>query len=98
MESVFGELDDKMVCCGSIVLKRRQNLSEEKAQNCPGEVVDLIPTELESYAFRLMMKKLASETDKPFYIVGDGDMTVQNKQLKASYQPVINHLSSSRFE
>ena len=66
-----------MVCCGSVVLKRRQNLSEEKAQNAPGEIVDLAPTDLESYGFRLMMKRVASQTKKPFYICADGDLMVQ---------------------
>ena len=74
-----------MVCCGSVVLKRRQNLSEEKAQDAPGEIVDLAPTDLESFGFRLMMKRVASQTKKPFYICADGDLTVQI----ASYQAVI---------
>ena len=91
-ESLFGRLGDKMVCCGTIVLKRRQNLSMEKAENAPGEIVDLAPTDLESYAFRLLMKKLASQTKKQFYICGDGDMTVQIHQLSTSYQAVIGHL------
>ena len=87
-----------MVCCGSIVLKRRQNLSIEKAKNAPGEIVDLAPTDLESYAFRLMMKKVASKTKKPFYICGDGDMTVEIHQLSTSYQAVIWHLLLLRFK
>ena len=92
--SLFGKLGDTWKCCGSIVLKRKQGLSEEKVQNAPGEIVDVIPSALESYAFRLLMKRLASSTDKTFYICGDGDMTVQIKQLSSSYQEVIKHLSS----
>ena len=76
LSSLYGLLGDKHVCCSSILLKRKQNLSEEKAENCPGEVVDLISKQMESYAFQLQMKKLASLTKKQFYICGDGDVTV----------------------
>ena len=76
LSSMFVLLDGKYYCVSSIVLKRKQGLSDEKAENCVGEVVDLIPKQMESYAFQLQMKKLASETSKQFYICGDGDTTV----------------------
>ena len=41
--SLFGKLEDRMVCCGSIVLKRKQGLTDDQVENCPGELVDIIP-------------------------------------------------------
>ena len=41
--SLFGKLEDQMVCCGSVVLKRKQGLTDDQVENCPGTLVDLIP-------------------------------------------------------
>ena len=41
--SLYGKLDDRWVCCGSLVLKRRQGLTDEQVQNCDGILVDLVP-------------------------------------------------------
>ena len=62
--SLLGLLDDKWVCVGSIVLKRKQGLSDEQAAACPGTVVDLIPKKLESYAMSLMLKRLSDANNK----------------------------------
>ena len=73
---MFGLLDEKWVCVGSIVLKRKQGLSDEQAADCPGTVVDLIPRKLEAYAMSLMLKRLREASDKQVYFCADHDMTV----------------------
>ena len=57
-------------------------MTDKQVENAPGLIVDLDPKHMESYGFRLMMKKIASHTSKQFSICTDGDMTVQ-------IQPVI---------
>ena len=43
LNSLYGKLGDRWVCCGSIVLKRRQGLTDEQVENCDGNLVDLVP-------------------------------------------------------
>ena len=43
LNSLYGKLDDRWVCCGSIVLKRRQGLTDEQVEKCDGILVDLVP-------------------------------------------------------
>ena len=76
MGSLHALLDDKYVSVGTIILKRKQGLSDEQAAACPGTVVDLVPTKLESYGMRLMLKRIKSETDQQFYFCADHDMQV----------------------
>ena len=76
MGSLHAVLDDKYVSVGTIILKRKQGLSDEQAAACPGTVVDLVPTKLESYGMRLMLKRIKSETDQQFYFCADHDMQV----------------------
>ena len=74
--SLFGLLDDKWVCTGSIILKRKQGVSDEQAAACPGYIVDLVPTKLEDYGMGLMLKRIKSETDQQVFFCADHDMTV----------------------
>ena len=74
--TMFGDLDGKMVCVGSVVIKRRQQLSMDKAEKASGIVVDLPPNALEGYALELLLKRIGSETDKQFHIAADGDLQV----------------------
>ena len=76
MGSLYGTLGDKQASCGTIVLKRKQGLSSTKAAACPGEVVDLPPQKLESYALSLFLKKIRCSTDKRCYLAADGDKKV----------------------
>ena len=76
MATMFGKLNDRMVCVGSTVLKRKQNLSAAKAEKARGNVVDLPPDCLEGYGLELEVKRLASATDKQFHLAADGDMKV----------------------
>ena len=43
LNSLFGRLGDRMVCCGTIVLKRRQGLTDDQVEQCDGILVDLLP-------------------------------------------------------
>ena len=65
-----------MVCCGSLVIKRKQSLSDEKAAKAPGVVVDLIAKKMETFGLGLMMKRVNSITKKKFYLCADGDTQV----------------------
>ena len=75
--SLYGELDERKVCCGSMCIKRKQSLSEEKAAEAPGCVVDLIAKKLEMFGLGLMLKRVKSESDKKFYLCADGDTQVR---------------------
>ena len=75
--SLYGELDGKMVCCGSMCIKRKQRLSDEKAAEAPGCVVDLIPKKLEMFGLGLMLKRVKSESSKQYYLCADGDTQVR---------------------
>ena len=77
--TMFGDLDGKMVCVGSVVIKRRQELSMEKAEKASGILVDLPPNALEGYALELLLKRIGSATDKQFHIAADGDLKVNNQ-------------------
>ena len=90
--SIFGVLDDKYVCVGSIVLKRKQGLSDEQAAACPGTVVDLIPKKLESYAMGLMLKRLSEATDRQTYFCADHDMTVNLKSFCHQYLNFVTNI------
>jgi len=76
MGTMFGDLDGKMVCMGSVVVKRRQQLSMDKAEKASGIVVDLPPNALEGYALELLLKRIGSATDNQFHIAADGDLQV----------------------
>ena len=76
MGSLFGLDGDKYVCTGSIILKRKQGLSDEQAAACPGTVVDLVPTKLESYGMKLLLKRINEATKKQVYFCADHDMEV----------------------
>ena len=76
MGTMFGKLNDKMVCVGSVVLKRKQQLSAEKAAKASGILVDLRPDLLEGYALELLLKLLATATKEQFHLAADGDMKV----------------------
>ena len=67
--TMFGKLDAKMVCVGSVVVKRKQGLSNEKAEKATGNVVDLPADALEGYALELLLKRLASATKKQFHLI-----------------------------
>ena len=49
--SLFGKLGDKNVCCKSIVIKRRQGMTDEQVENASGLIVDLYP----KVVFKLML-------------------------------------------
>lgn len=76
---MFGDLDGKMVCCASVVIKRKQQLSMEKAEKAPGYVVDLPPNALEGFGLELLLKQIASKTSKQFHLAADGDLKVSMK-------------------
>ena len=50
--SLFGKNGDNMVCCKSIVIKRRQGMTDEQVENAPGLIVDLFPKVI----FNLMLE------------------------------------------
>ena len=50
--SLFGKNGDKMVYCKSIVIKRRQGMTDEQVENAPGLIVDLFP----KVVFKLMLE------------------------------------------
>ena len=77
--TMFGDLDGKMVCVGSVVIKRRQELSMEKAEKASGILVDLPPNALEGYALELLLKRIGRATDKQFHVAADGDLKVNNQ-------------------
>ena len=77
--TMFGDLDGRMVCVGSVVIKRRQELSVEKAEKASGILVDLPPNALEGYALELLLKRIGSVTDNQFHIAADGDLKVDNQ-------------------
>lgn len=81
MGSLFALLDDKYVAVGSIVLKRKQGVSDEQAAAAPGTIVNLIPKKLEGYGMELMLKRMRSYNteDKQTYFCADHDMTVNKK-------------------
>ena len=76
LTTLFGKLEDRFVCCGSFVIKRKQGLSMDKAEQASGIVVDLPPNKLEGYGLELLLKKVASYTKKQFHLAADGDMKV----------------------
>ena len=92
--SIFGVLDDKYVCVGSIVLKRKQGLSDEQAAACPGTLVDLVPTKLEDYGMRLMLKRIKSETDKQFYFCDLTSCQITDGK-KLELRPIIDKFDSN---
>ena len=67
------------MCCGSLCIKRKQSLSDEKAAEAPGVVVDLIAKKMETFGMGLMLKRIASFTKKQFYLCADGDTQVNTK-------------------
>ena len=75
--TLFGKLGNEFKCVSSIVLKRKQGLSAEKAEKAGGNVVDLPPTRLEGYGLELAVKRVATATDKQFHLAADGDMKVR---------------------
>ena len=83
--SLYGRLDGRMVCCGSLCIKRKQSLSDEQAAECPGIVVDLIPKKLETCGLELMLKRIRDATDKKCYLCADGDTQV-NIKLGTKYK------------
>ena len=77
MGTMFGKLEDKMVCVGSVVLKRKQELSAEKAAKANGNIVDLKAIHLEGYGLEVSVKRLKKAMkDKQFFLAADGDMKV----------------------
>ena len=79
MGTMFGDLDGKMVCVGSLVVKRHQELSKEKAEKASGILVDLPPNALEGYALELLLKRIGRETDNQFHVAADADLKVNNQ-------------------
>ena len=53
--TMFGKLGDRMVCCGSAVIKRKQQLGMEKAEKAKGILVDLPPDALEGYGLEILL-------------------------------------------
>ena len=74
--SLFGKLEDKWRCVGSVVLKRKQGLSDEQAAAAPGNVIDVAPKDMEGYACNLMLKRIRSATEKQTFFCADHDMQV----------------------
>ena len=68
LSSLFAEHENQSVCIGSVLVKRKQRLSDDLAKTAPGIVVDLPATELESYALELQMKRVRAYTDRKFYL------------------------------
>ena len=75
--TLFGKLEDKFYCVGSVVIKRKQHLATEKAEQTDGILVDLPPTRLEGYALELLVKRVKAATSKQFHLGADGDMKVK---------------------
>ena len=75
--SLFGLLDGKYVSCGTVVLKRKQQLSMSKAEKAGGNLVDLPPNRLEGYGLQLLLKRVAACTQKQFHLAADGDLKVK---------------------
>ena len=73
-------MDGKFVSCGTVVLKRKQQLSMSKAEKAGGNVVDLPPTRLEGYGLALLLKRVAASTKKQFHLAADGDLKVISHQ------------------
>ena len=69
-------MDDKYVSVGSIVLKRKQQLSMDKAEKAGGNLVDLPPDRLEGYGLDLLLKRVAAYTSKQFHLAADADLKV----------------------
>ena len=84
--SLFALLDEKWVSVGSVVLKRKQGLSDEQAAAGEGTIVDLVPTKLEGFGMKLMLKRIASATDKQVYFCADHDMQVNKLSALLSAQ------------
>ena len=77
MGTLFGKLEDKFYCVGSVVIKRKQLLGTDKAEQTDGILVDLPPTRLEGYALELLVKRVKAATSKQFHLGADGDMKVK---------------------
>ena len=80
------------MCCGSLVIKRKQSLSDEKAAKAPGVVVDLIAKKMETFGLGLMMKRVNSITKKKIYLCADGDTQVNTKKHKLRAIHYINRM------
>ena len=76
LATLFGFLNGKYVCVGSVVLKRKQLLAMDKAEQASGTVVDLPPNLLEGYGLQLLLKRVAEYTSKQFHLAADGDLKV----------------------
>ena len=74
--TLFGKLEGRFYCVGSVVLKRKQQLDLKKAEKAGGILVDLPPTRLEGFALELLVKRLKCATSKQFHLGADGDMKV----------------------
>ena len=82
LSSLFAEHENQSVCIGSILVKRKQRLSDDLAKAAPGIVVDLPATELESYALELQMKRVRTYTDRKFYLCAvQGSMDFQTDHM-----------------
>ena len=68
LSTLHAEHEGKTVCISSLLLKRKQRLSDELAKTAPGIVVDLPAGQLESYGLELQMKHLRNVTDRRFYL------------------------------
>ena len=66
--SLYADHDGGSVCIGTVLLKRKGRLSTELVKSAPGIIVDLPPTQLESYALELQMKRVARKTKRQFYL------------------------------
>ena len=76
-----------------MVLKRKQGLSVEQAAAGEGTIVDLVPTKLEGFAMELMLKRIASETDKQIYFCADHDMKVNQESAFLHRNHVVTNIT-----
>ena len=58
------------------MIKRKQQLSMDKAAKVDGILVDLPPDKLEGYALNLLLKRVKAATSKQFHLAADGDLKV----------------------
>ena len=65
---MFSKLDEKSVCVGSCVVKRKGDLTDETAKKGPGIICNLIPKKLESYALELLVKMIADRSKEQFFL------------------------------
>ena len=91
--TLFGLLNGRFVCCGSFVIKRKQGLSMDKAEEASGIVVDLPPKKLEGFGLELLLKKVAAYTKKQFHLAADGDMQVKTVTIFRHHHPSPKFLS-----